>query len=216
MNPKSSLPVRATLLLSLVLAAGPALPSSAAVLDLNGSEAHISGLAPGGRAAVLAVSRERSFGTTRVQRVHLVAVDDDGDGVAILPLDHPASPTSVWIVVDLATGETSIQAPAAFGVREMAVDPRRLRQAAGRLIVDREDLEILAVRPGIGAWSLSLHDGGDLDGDRTADGAVTVDLLDLQPLGDEAAALPDDLAPGDVIAVIDPRRLEVFAVRIES
>lgn len=209
------LAVAATLFASLLITPWPTTCAAAADLDLAAGAARVSGLSPGGTAAVLSVWRERALGAgTRVHRIHLLAIDDDGDGLVTLDLSHPVPSGSVWIIVDLESGETTLQAPAASGLREMAVDPRRFARAMDRLVVDRSDIEVLAVRPGVGAWSLSLHDGGDIDGDRTDDGRITLALVDLEPLGETATPPPDSLEAGDVIALIDPRRMDAIAVRI--
>lgn len=193
----------------------PASPVSAAQLELTVDAAVVSGLAAGGEAAVLAVWRERVLdAATRVTRIHEVVVDDDGDGVARLELGRPVPEASLWIVVDLATGDTEMAAPGAFRLRELKADTRAFRKNLDSIAVDRTDLEILAVRPGVGAWSLSLSDGGDLDGDGMTDGRAVAALADLTPLGRTATSSPAGLETGDVVAAIDVRNLELLAVRI--
>ncbi len=67
-------------------------------------------------------------------------------------------------------------------------------------------MRILFVRPPAGAWAFDATDGSDLDADGRTDGQVTVHLSKLQPLhGSRPAA--DGIATGDVILVVDPRRI---------
>ena len=64
-----------------------------------------------------------------------------------------------------------------------------------------------------GFWGIALGDGAGLDRDGQADSRLTVDLLDLQPLGDSDVA-PERLQPKDVIIGVDPQSLQVYAKRL--
>lgn len=191
-------------------------PAAAGIdLQLGAESATVTGLPAGGRAVVLSGWRERVLdAVTRVTRIQEIVEDQDGDGVAELVPSAPIPTASLWIAVDLATGDAVAVAPGGYRLRDIGTDPRQFRRGVGRFAVGRTDLEILAVRPGVGAWYRPVSDGGPEDDDGTADGQVTPVLAALEPLGDSPPIPLDGLETGDVLAAIDVRTMELFAVRV--
>jgi hypothetical protein len=74
-----------------------------------------------------------------------------------------------------------------------------------------EVVELLLVRPGIGAWGLTVGDGGASDGDGDRNGAIRLALAALRPVL-LAPAAPSAVLPGDALVVIDTQTLQ-FAVQ---
>lgn len=201
-----------------ILAASAAAPSSAAELTAHLEERSlaVSGVAPGADVALLSVWRERIRDVaTRIVHLSELASDDDSDGAVRFELEEDPPTASVWVVVDVTSGESAILAPEGYPIRQIESEGRGIGRALGRLVVAREDLLVLAVRPGVGAWSLAISDGGREDDDGEPDGRASARLAALQPLGDSPPAPNGGFDPGDVVAVIDANTMSVAALRID-
>jgi hypothetical protein len=70
-------------------------------------------------------------------------------------------------------------------------------------------LELAVVRPGLGAWALTLGDGGGADEDGAADGSITASLARMRSLGSSPAA-PILFSARDVVAVVDPNQMQFY------
>ena len=84
------------------------------------------------------------------------------------------------------------------------------------LLQDRRELiEVLLVRPGQGAWELTVGDGGPADEDGTGDGHLQASFSRMNPLASLAApSAPAKLAAGDLLVVVDPETLEVSVTQL--
>jgi hypothetical protein len=129
------------------------------------------------------------------------AVDSDQDGVVIWPL---AQFGGIYAVVDLTSGAFDVRAHGAL--REAAELPPNTfsRDAAGKIslfILPLEENaantgEILWARAGVGAWSMTLVDGEDLDG---AYNRLLIGSVDgMIPYGDSPPH-PAEFRTGDVV-----------------
>jgi hypothetical protein len=67
-------------------------------------------------------------------------------------------------------------------------------------------------RPGAGAWTLLLGDGGDDDLDGAQDGAVEGFFAAMQPVAG-STGVPDQLSTGDVVVLVDPDAMQFVAAR---
>lgn len=172
----------------------------------------IRSVPPGGTIALVSVAREPARSIVRVVLRQELLTDVDGDGVIVYPLERLAR-RSVWLAVDVATGAAGVASPAG--------DPILMRPAgagegvpvqavAHRLEVGREQVTVLLVRPGVGAWARVVRDGNDADRDGRVDGRLRLDPSRLTPLHTSFAAAPVALKPGDVLAVLDAERLEYW------
>jgi len=134
--------------------------------------------------------------------------DKDEDGVVELTLDHAVPPRNVWIAVDLATGAEATSLPSETGQQVVewrgAGLQRGQAEGEGDTIQDASAiLEILVVRPGTGAWSDEVVDGGNLDQDGAPDGGFTVPIDVLSPVADTPAAT-ESFAKDDLVYAVDP------------
>jgi hypothetical protein len=173
----------------------------------------------GSRVAVVGLMRRSHGKIPGFERWEGVLADDDGDGRVEVALERPANPeTSVWIVVDLASGEW------ATAGRPEAGEPARLL-ATGEEVLSGSALwpvpvgivEVLVVRPGegeaAGAWGGSVWDGGPADGDGVADGSAGVAPGALRPVGASGPA-PETFAAGDLLIAITPGALRYGITRV--
>ena len=145
-----------------------------------------------------------------------IRVDDDGDGQVAFPLGGPVALRSAWAAVDLTSGDFDAAAPEGFRLKKVSFRGRGVgRRFDGRdSIIDARGLvDILVVRPGTGAWTLRLGDGGPTDGDGTADGQLEAILDRMEPLAGSPPP-PQTFQKDDVVLVLDPNRLEMTLVKV--
>ncbi len=206
----------AGMLLGLVPGAAMAQP----VVSFEANAVLVSGVAAGGRVALLGVGREPVEYSGRVVRSEAVLTDDDGDGRVRYELETVVPWRSLWAAVDLADGEVALAAPEGYPLRIVPLPDDAVQEEGGdrpNLLVARGDLlEVLVARPGTagGAWGLTVWDGHEEDRDGAGTGGVALRLPSLEPVGGTSLAAPDGLAAGDVLIAIDPNRMEASLVRL--
>lgn len=214
---------RRVVLGSLLCCLPTALAAATPLLIFDGDVAVVEGVTPGGSVVLYGLTREWTGAATRVREVFEQVVDDDGDGIASHTLDHPVPAVSLWTAVDLATGELEVAGPEGFASRELTFPPGAIQNGPSRRL-DRLELtgrsqHIVLVRPGAaegaGAWLLRLGDGGDQDEDGANDGRMSFLLSQMTPLA-AGPAPPDELADGDVLAILDPETLDFTVVTLTT
>lgn len=205
-----------TLLVSLwSVAAWSAPPShTPPAIGFNGSGVAITGLAPGGPAIVFSVDRGHRGAMEGYTRhdYRLSAADAAGNARVILP---SVPQISLWCVVDLTTGAYATAAPAGYAMRRLPFPANALRGASNaqlnRLRLKDEFLEVLWVRPGVGAWRASVGDGGLSDEDHAVDGHLSIVPKQMEPIG-AAPPPPGHYLPNDTFILINPITMELLAI----
>lgn len=208
--------MRSRLLALLFLLVPPLVAAEPPVVSFESAAVVGRGLTPKGQAVWFSVAREISRrATTVVPRIEIQS-DDDGDGVVRLAVEQEVPLRSIWFAVDLATGETAVATPEGFPKLERELPGRAIPAALNRLDLERRFAYLLLVRPGIGAWTLRVGDGGESDEDGEPDGTLRAALADLAAVGDGSLPPPERFSPKDILLIIDPDRMEYSAVRIGS
>lgn len=181
------------------------------------AEVRISELSPGARLAWVALAHEPQAFMTRFVTRDGVAEDQDGDGIATIPFVFPLR--TVLAAVDIDTGSHIIASPAGF--TSLALQPaerfgraRGMRPSLDFLELERNEVEVLVVRPRVGAWRLLSFEGSPADADAVNDGVLTVRFADLQPLAAPEEGVPGTLKPNDVVIAIDPEDLAHFTLTV--
>lgn len=188
-----------------------ALPMHAALsVTFDGSFVRVQGVTPRGRVAVMSTMREGgSTMITRLSGIREVLTDADGNGSVDYDLKRAIPRFSVWAVVDVASGESLITAPAGVPTNESALPAGFVKNAPAdefdTLIGENMVLDLLWVRPGNngGAWLLRAADGGANDADGKSNGHAVLSTSAFLPLGDSGKA-PKKLKKGDVLVLLDP------------
>jgi hypothetical protein len=169
-----------------------------------------------GRVLLFGLTRETADYSTRVRRYDEIVTDSDGDRVVAFELETALPFRSVWVAMDLDSGGYAVAAPAGLQLRVVPWRGRGVVRNPGH--VDSLEttgglLELLVVRPGkqLAAWALTVGDGGGADVDGAEDGLIAAELSDFRPLLDSGTP-PEHLLPTDIVAMVDPRTLEVSVV----
>ncbi|MEM7354897.1 MAG: hypothetical protein AAF657_29075 [Acidobacteriota bacterium] len=202
-----------TFVISTLAAPGLAAP----VLDVTTEQVSARGVTPQGCTIFFGVSHERAPWMRRLITHAAPLVDRDGDGLVALELGVAA--TSVWAAVDVVSGAHSLAAPAGFAPQQEAIAWRAMTEKPGVLIDQRQDLELLVVRPDVAAWHGRAFDGAAGDAGLAEDGAVEARLADLEriwPDGAGTVATLEQLEAGDVVVGIDPSHLTTWSFVFEA
>lgn len=210
-----------TLLLSILLATLPRPATAEPVLAFEERAVVATGLTPKGEVVWFSVAKQIEGGMAHFVRRDDVLPDTDGDGTVRFELDRTVPLQSIWVAVDLATGAAAVGTPEGYTLRDASAPPGRGRGAAGRpdwVEEGRELLELLVVRPGQGAWGMTLGDGGANDDDGRGDGRITAVLARLRAVGaNPASPAPlDRFQPKDLVFAVDLDRMEILAERIPA
>jgi len=165
--------------------------------------------------ASLAQRRGVLLRASNVQRI----ADDDGDGRITFTTSRPYPLQTICVAVDLVSGRAVIATRDGYEARRVEFPSQvRKKDAEGMLGFDgieRLGAEMVIVRPKSGAWRLRAAEGGAEDGDRRSDGRLSLLNSDAVPVGASGNA-PRHLRKGDVVAVIDGGRMEVFVTEIDK
>jgi hypothetical protein len=216
---RASLCRRASVLVLFFLMSAGVASAAPLRLAVGPTGVSISGITPKGKAVVFGITRKVADDDVTTIQPHLdVLSDDDGDGVVSEDLGQPMPRRSMWVAVDLASGDFDAAAPAGFRLRRVNWHGRGLEHRSdGRDQVEdaRSFAEVLVVRPGVGAWTLRLGDGSPGDADGVANGRIAAALDRLQPLAGSPAP-PSRFATGDTVLLLDPNAMEMTLVKVEG
>ncbi len=178
-----------------------------------------SGLTPGGDVVWFGVAREIAERTATIVRHQEIATDDDGDGSVTFDLGRDVPFQSIWVAIDLTTGASAIAVPDGYPLREADLPVSEVRLGVGeadRIEDSRGYLDILVVRPGVGAWSVTVGDGGPADADGAYDGHLAAATADMHDVSSGEPGPPDHLGPNDVVVVVDPNAMEIGLRKLEE
>jgi hypothetical protein len=178
----------------------------------------LSDVTPGGKVVLFAMSMRQERGMPTLRRFAQVLTDEDGDGTIVYEPGGGVPLRSVWVAIDLANGSIASVYPAGNELTARALSGDEVgRDAESRAIAVREqrlNLDVLLVRPGTGVWIRRAREGGSTDSDHSRDGLLTVNFSDAQALDTAYGSAPTHLQAGDVVAAIDPARLELLTLTV--
>lgn len=183
-------------------------------VDFTQRTVTVQGMEPSAAIVLVGVAREPAGAIVKNAAHEAMLEDEDGDGSAGYEPPNGVAARSIWIAVDLRDGAVTVAAPpgsTAVLMRPYGRGEGVPAQAVGHnLEVGREQVHVVIVRPGVGAWARKVRDGGDADRDRHSDGRLRLDVSKLRPLDEAFGPAPPALRPGDVLAVLDAERLEYW------
>jgi hypothetical protein len=187
---------------------------------LGGNRIIVTDVTPGASAVLFGAAQQfSSSGSVQLKRWQRSAADEDRDGRVELTLPEEISTQSVWIVVDSATGAVAVAAPPESRFRQLNFPDAVLRKNASgeldRFVSGRGMVDLLIVRPRVGAWAAFAADGHDSDADGVQNGRTSVDLSRGRSLVGRVPA-PRQLTPRDVVVAVDLRRLQYYFTEVKQ
>lgn len=175
------------------------------VLEPTATGLRASGVTKGGD-AILFGATIGSFAKTRLLKRHaLVVADSDRDGRVDFDL-QPLPRFAFLVAVDAATGHYAIHKGEGVEGSELDTPGQSWRVGLEQFDVAAMFLEVLLVRPGTGAWTARLSEGGHKDGDQTLNGRVRIRVKDMDVLTANGGG-PATVRPGDLLVVVDAQTL---------
>ncbi len=164
----------------------------------------------GSGVAIIGVRREYADYMNKIIR-HVEVVDGD------LIAESEIGPRSVWVGVDLGTGEWTVHSPGGFAQRKSYQGDLSggVLKSLDRLELPGNELDIVVVRRtnrGARVWHGRVHDGGAGD-DGDADGWLIAKNQKLRRV-DQGEGNLARFKDGDVVIGFDAGSLEYFAIEI--
>jgi hypothetical protein len=171
----------------------------------------------GGSAVFFAVTFQAGPVPERARKAAVLR-DEDGDGTVTLEMPDGVPFIGIWSVVDLATGAVKLGAKEGYRVIELedllAASFRRDREGRFETFEYRaDDVEMLVVRPGEGAWTMQGTNGAAEDQDYAVDGKLVLGLERLVPVAEHGKAA-DGVRAGDVVVMIDVASMRASAATL--
>ena len=198
-----------------VFAADPPPPLQIAV---STQDVRVTNVTPGGTVVIYSAGLANDGGLLRQREVGALVTDTAHSGSVTFSDGHSIPFRSVWIAVDMETARYVVGGPPGYemsvrsfptlhlhGDGDGTIGVFDLRQLAGQMLV---------VRPKSGAWKVSAAEGGPNDADHIRNGQLSLSVEDAKPIGSSGPA-PKRLKNGDIVAVIDPHRLDVFITGLD-
>lgn len=190
--------------------------SAAATIAFTETSVSIGGMTPAAQVVLFTASIANTHGFLQ-ERTGAKIFTDDSTGAFTYTSPYGIAPRSVWIAVDVETGRYVAASPSTDGFRLLPFPAQLLKRDTDGILGlfdnDQVTAEMLIVRPKVGAWRLRGLEGGRGDADRAHNGKLSLASAEATPVSGTDPP-PRRLKNGDIIAVIDPGRLEVVIVEI--
>lgn len=179
-------------------------------VTIVGDHLAIDGVQKGGSVAVLGAAHEHSYYMPHIRSYRELLTDDNGKGHIDYRPKGGVAFQSIWIVTDVATGQSVLAAPPGYRPIAMAPitpDGPAVQFTPTGVDLDREHADLMVVRPGEAAWSIAIRPGAGLV-TAVANGHASVALEKLHPAGQTAAGPPGLLKKGDIVVIVDAVNLQ--------
>lgn len=185
-------------------------PAPPIAIALGKKTLTVSNVTPSGKVLLLGLDRESAGDFFNTSHYADVQQESGGTGSVTFDIAHGIATHSVWVVADIASGRYGTAAPAGSFYRPLTFSPQALLALVSRASIPVQLPDLALVRPGVGAWVVSLRDPGLVQG---AGRSVTLDLVRMRPVGGSPAA-PASLALHDLFIGIDPQSFQYFTVEV--
>jgi hypothetical protein len=194
-----------------IASAGDAL---ALTLVFGAQSVTVSQVPVGGRVVLFSVSREPAEFHSVMVRRNEILTDTDSDGSVQSNLGTAVAVKSIWVAVDLSGGDFVVGKPTDSPFAPVVPDAAVANRAAAGTATwyePRSLIEVLLVRAGAGGgvYGLTAGEGALGDSDGVSDGVISAALAAMTVL-EGASPPPASLLANDVVALVDPKRMEFF------
>ncbi|MEO8380732.1 MAG: hypothetical protein ABI779_13800 [Acidobacteriota bacterium] len=202
---------------ALALSFAFALPGAAMTVTVDAEGVTAAELPRGARIVLFGVGREPGRYRSSIRRWTEVLADDDRDG-RVRFAGHVTN-RSIWVAVDLETGESVAATGPDYPRREVTAGSALKRDNVGQLSKlenARGIAEMLIVRPKRGAWRLGSSKNSAVDEARGNPAVMRLDASAFRAVEGVASDDLKHLKRGDVLAMIDPRLMEFYVIHVNE
>lgn len=209
--------ITALAVVHLALAAIPALADRPLSLSLVEGALVVDDVEPGSTVVLTTIERASRGYIMRNTRRDYWLVDEDADGTVSIATEGEVPAKFIAVAMEIESGRFDVWLPEGSHAREIALPLHALQNGSGerlsRLEDDRRYVELLLVRPGVGAWWLGTGDGTVQDESPSSDGITLTALSSLKVLGDSGPA-PEEFLRNDLLFRVAPQEMEYYVARI--
>jgi hypothetical protein len=198
------------------LAASPSPEAAQPTLAIAGKLLTATNLTPKGMVFILGLTRQVIAYQPRFDHIE-VARTIDADGTFRLEMMEAAPLTSLWLLVDVASGRSIVSSPSGFTPLKVPMPKNALKSnGLGELrhieaAIDYA--EVVWIRPGTGVWQTIAADGGPRDADLRTDGKTSLSVDAMKAVADSPEH-PKKFEKGDVVFLADPAELTWFITEV--
>jgi hypothetical protein len=197
----------------------PDLLAQSMQLAISSESIQVHGARPGATIALIGLSRMRHQYASSLSRIEQIVVDEDRNGVvSFTPKNALPWSNTVLVAVDLLTADYALRNTDGGSRVTLELSPNNfIRESGGvrQLQVAAPVLEIYQIRQGGAVWATSAAQGSRGDEDLRNDGKLTVSPGKARKVSGIEAA-PNEFRPGDLLIVMDPFNMTIFAGRVQS
>jgi hypothetical protein len=205
----------ARLLAMMFLGLAAASPALALTASFTSKSISITGVSPSARILVCGYGSRTALSGVESWSRQAAIVRSTASGTADVPIEKPPLDLdSIWLIVDLSTGEHLVTPAPGGHPRQMVASPLVATDLRGIAFL-RPGIDAIIVRVPLGAWIASAVDGRTSDLDGRNDGRATLGLNALTPIGDTPHG-PAVLVPGDLVLAIYQPWMEYAVVQIPA
>jgi hypothetical protein len=216
---RAALAASAVLLLILTRSAAAAQPPRFNV-EFNGNTITATGATPRGEVIFFGEAQEPGEYTMLTYSHYERFGNADASGMARVELATDIATTSVWAVVDIASGNYVVTPPAGGAKKSKSAPGGLLRRGAGGDVTGLDFpfaiASILVVRPGVGAWEASAAEAGEADEKGHGRGRIVTPIPALHAVRDPNLKPISTLQGGDVVVIIEPQYLFFYATQVNG
>lgn len=187
-------------------------------ITVSTQDVRVTNVTPGGTVVFYSASIANDNGVLRQRKVAAMVTDTSGAGLVTYSDGKPIPFRSAWVAVEMETGRFVAGGPSGYDLSLLSFPTTHLHGDADGTIgvfdLNQVSGQMLVVRPKSGAWEVSAAEGGAADADHVRNGKLSLSVEDTTPIANSGPP-PKRLKNGDVIAVIDPHRLDVFITGLD-
>ena len=140
----------------------------------------------------------------------------NGEARYTIPNQTVVEPNSFWIAADVSSGSYAVAAPDGTPLRQLSGAGSFANGNNGqtnKLVSGLTYAQVVLVRPGIGAWTRTIADGGPADRDGKSNGHIEGGPDDMTPIG-AAGPAPKKYDKDDLVFIIAEDQMAFFVTRI--
>lgn len=192
-------------------------PAAAVVITFAAQDVRVENATPAGKVLLVGIERTGFDYKTRL-RQHRALLPADAAGTLVVQTGVSLHPESVWLAVDVASGDYIARTVSGAPPRQLQLSPELLKKENNgqlkKLLTRLPRAYFLLVRPGGGAWHLMAGDGVAGDTDGSLDGATVASIDGFTSMGGSDPA-PHQFTHGDRLFVISPDQVALAVITVK-